>query len=100
MNHAPIMNDELATEMRRLFALAQSITDDTGLDVERLFSDALAEPLDTDRADQLLVRVIDVLLVNAERRGDTRTASALKTGSGHLLQKAHIARAHLAQRTP
>lgn len=96
MEHALFTKHEIADEMGRLLVLAKSMTDDTGIDVEHLLNEALAEPLDAERADRLLARVIEVLTNNAERRGDETTVSALKRGGGDLLQAAKAARLRLA----
>jgi hypothetical protein len=68
---------DIADEFRRLVTTAQMITADVGAEAQKILEEGLAVPLDAERAERILSRVIEILHASAEARGDVETAAAL-----------------------
>ncbi len=71
------MNDDIRQEFEAVIAAAHRISAEVGEEVEQLLRDGQNNPLSHDEAATLLKQVVMVLKTNAERRGDTATASIL-----------------------
>ena len=90
------MQEQIKTALTQLLRATEALSSDVGASVDEILREGLENPVSADEVRALLARVVQVVRVGAESRGDSATVDLLDRDAEAFLSRVEQVRARLS----